>query len=162
MECCIQYGIEPTEVYHGTVIQYDFDAESTYRFIITSLKSATTTLDFVKLTPVFPGSVVTATRRVIGDFEAMEVVDRGAGSMSGGGAVTVAASVPFNLPFSDAPNVFAQATHCDLNASVKNVTSSGFTIEVTHVRGVAWTGTYTIYWVAFGGVTRPYAPGLPL
>jgi hypothetical protein len=158
----IMFMHEDTVNDFGTTIINKFDPKSNYRIIIKSISQSEVALDYIKLTPVFPGSMVSATRRVINNSEVIEVVDRGKSTITGNGSRATSKAINFNKLFAETPDVYIGSPSSYLATSAENKTPQGCTCWFNHVDGTGWSETHTFTWLAIGSVKVPYAPALPL
>jgi len=83
----IAFQCEDASFNFGNEIIYDFDPYKTYRIIISSLTSEEVFLDYIQLTPIFPGTIVSGIRDVLYGSEVMRVMDFGQGTITGNGTV---------------------------------------------------------------------------
>lgn len=146
----------------GTTIVNKFDPKSNYRVIITALTTSEIILDYIRFTPVFPGSMVSATRRVADNEELIEVVDRGYFNVVGTGGATQAVLFSFNTAFDTIPTLTVSSYHHKLHSSIDVVDYHQAQVTLNHVDNVGWTGTYRVDWIAIGGKRVPFAPAMPV
>jgi hypothetical protein len=152
---------EPVNDY-GTTIVYLFDPKSSYRFVIDSVSNNTINLDYVKFTPIFTGTPLSSTRRVVDDYEVLEVSDRGDITQVYSSESTKGGYVQFNVEYDDIPQVDIQAYHQDFIASPITITTTGFTYISRNVDATTSSLTLSLGYKAMGSVKPPYTPTLPI
>lgn len=157
----IAFQSEDASLNFGNEIIYDFDPYKTYRIIISSLTSEEVFLDYIKLTPIFPGTIVSGIRDVLYGSEVMRVMDSGQGTITGNGTSAVSASIPFNVAFDEPPHVYASCHNTVLKADPTSIGLNGFTLSVKHVDNTNWSSTQNVTWMAVGLVMLPFSPGIP-
>ena len=157
----IAFQSEDASLNFGNEIIYDFDPYKTYRIIISSLTSEEVFLDYIKLTPIFPGTIVSGIRDVLYGSEVMRVMDFGQGTITGNGTSAVSASVPFNVAFDEPPHVYASVHNTVLKADPTSIGLNRFTLTVKHVDNTNWSSTQNVTWMAVGLVMLPFSPEIP-
>lgn len=157
----IAFQSEDASLNFGNEIIYDFDPYKTYRIIISSLTSEEVFLDYIKLTPIFPGTIVSGIRDVLYGSEVMRVMDFGQGTITGNGTSAVSASVPFNVAFDEPPHVYASVHNTVLKADPTSIGLNRFTLTVKHVDNTNWSSAQNVTWMAVGLVMLPFSPGIP-
>lgn len=157
----IAFQCEDASLNFGNEIIYDFDPYKTYRIIISSLTSEEVFLDYIQLTPIFPGTIVSGIRDVLYGSEVMKVMDFGQGTMTGDGTSAVSANIPFHFTFDEAPHVYASCHNTVLKADPISIGLNGFTLTVRHVDNTNWSSTQNVTWMAVGLVMLPFSPGIP-
>jgi len=157
----IAFQCEDASFNFGNEIIYDFDPYKTYRIIISSLTSEEVFLDYIQLTPIFPGTIVSGIRDVLYGSEVMRVMDFGQGTITGNGTSAVSASVPFNVAFDEPPHVYASCHNTVLKADPTSIGLNGFTLTVRHVDNTNWSTAQNVTWMAVGLVMLPFSPGIP-
>lgn len=144
----------------GSPIIYAFDPKSEYRIVITSLTENTVTLDYIRIEPIPPSGLMSSVRVSRLDKEIVEIVQKGGGSLTGGGTVTTTTDITFPLPYTDPPYVYCNVEHELLNANATNISETGFTLAVTHVGGSNWSSAWDCSWMAVGPMDTPFSPGV--
>lgn len=157
----IAFQCESSEFNYGNEIIYDFDPYKTYRIIITSLTSEEVFLDYIEFTAIFPGTIISGIRETLYGEECLQILDRGRGTVTGNGTPSVSATVPFNITYDEAPDVYTTVYNNNLKADPTTTSLSDFTLSVAHIHNTNWSSTQNVSWMAIGKVLLPFSPGIP-
>jgi hypothetical protein len=146
----------------GTAIIHKFNSKSEYSIRIQSTTASEIYLDYIKFTQVFPGSIISATRRVINEQECIEVVDRGTTTVVGTGAATADKTIYFNAVFNEPPTLDFTVHNHLFKPSIVSKSVDRCVVRLVDVNLGTFSDSVNVDWVAHGSVIPPFAPALPI